>query len=75
MSGLRGPLLPLGLSAYIPPVTYGFGSALFLLGLRSTPGTTPPIVEIETHGGDDPWADDDEEIMSVIMAYMGMRNV
>lgn len=74
MSGLRGPLLPLGLSVSVVAATYGFGSALFLLGLRSTPGVAPPVAEIDTIGGPDPW-DDDEEILSVIMAYMAVRNV
>jgi len=72
MSGFRAPLFALGLSvsAAVAP-SPGFSSPLFLLGLATTQAAAPAI---ETHGGDDPW-DDDDAIMAVIAAYMGMRNV
>lgn len=76
MAGFRAPLFAIGLSAAaaVAP-TPGFSSPLFLLGLATTPAVTPvPEVDL-LGGGPDPWADDDDEILSVIMAYMAVRNV
>ena len=79
MSGFRAPLFALGLSvsAAVAP-SPGFSSPLFLLGLSTTQGVAPPPVVESGYLGGGPieyLIDDDEEILAVIMAYMGMRNV
>jgi hypothetical protein len=73
MIGFRGPLLPLGLSA--TPTTWGFRSALFLLGLATTEGVTPPVVVAGGSGrGVDWYFSEEEEMLTIIAAFMHMKN-
>ena len=67
---MRSPLYLLGLSTpQSTPVTGGFLSPLWLLGLSGETGVIPPVTVFRRGGHND-----DDEVMAVVMAFMGVLN-
>jgi hypothetical protein len=65
---MRSPLFLLGLSTpQVALPTGGFLSPLWLLGLSGETGVIPPVT-VFSRGGHN----DDDEVMAVIMAFMGV---
>jgi len=65
---MRSPLFLLGLSTpQLAPITQGFLSPLWLLGLSGETGVIPPVF-IRRGGGHN----DDDEVMGIVMAFMGV---
>ena len=67
---MRAPLFLLGLSTHqLAPITQGFLSPLWLLGLSGETGVTPPVTVFRRGGHND-----DDEVLAIVMAFIGVQH-
>jgi len=65
---MRSPLFLLGLSTpQLAPITQGFLSPLWLLGISGETGVIPPVTVFQRGGHND-----DDEVMGIVLAFMGV---